>query len=81
MQFSVHAAKTQLSKLIDAALSGEEVVIAKGARPVVRLVPIRQSGFALGTHRGALGNVPDFLAPVDDTDLDLWEGRDTPVRE
>ena len=75
MLFSVHAAKTQLSKLIDAALAGEEVVIAKGARPVVRLMPIRQSGFALGTHRGALGKVPDFLEPMDDSDADLWEGR------
>lgn len=75
MQFSVHAAKTQLSKLIDAALAGEEVVIAKGTRPVVRLMPIRQSGFALGTHRGMLGTLPDFLEPMDADDADLWEGR------
>ncbi|WP_299048956.1 type II toxin-antitoxin system prevent-host-death family antitoxin [uncultured Tateyamaria sp.] len=80
MQFSVHAAKTQLSKLIDAALSGEDVVIAKGTRPVVRLVPIRQSGFALGTHRGQLGAVPDFLTPMDEADLDIWEGGDDPDR-
>jgi prevent-host-death family protein len=40
MQFTVHAAKRQLSKLTDAGLAGEEVVIAKGSKPVVRLVPI-----------------------------------------
>ena len=39
---TVHAAKTQLSRLIEAALSGEEVTIAKGQKPVVRLVPIPQ---------------------------------------
>jgi prevent-host-death family protein len=37
---NVHAAKTQLSRLIDDAVNGEEVVIAKAGRPVVRLVPV-----------------------------------------
>ena len=75
MQFSVHSAKTQLSKLIEAALSREEVVIAKGKRPVVRLVPIRQSGFSLGTHAGELGTLPDFSEPLEPEDLDAWEGK------
>jgi prevent-host-death family protein len=37
---NIHEAKSQLSKLIDKALQGEEVVIAKAGLPVVRLVPI-----------------------------------------
>ena len=74
MQFTVHAAKSQLSKLIDAALAGEEVVIAKGSKPVVRLVPIPQSGFRLGILDGQLGTPPDFLEPLPDDELDLWEG-------
>ncbi|MGO9004162.1 MAG: type II toxin-antitoxin system Phd/YefM family antitoxin [Beijerinckiaceae bacterium] len=37
---NIHEAKTNLSKLIDAALRGEEVVIAKAGKPVVRLVAI-----------------------------------------
>jgi len=37
---NVHDAKTNLSKLIDAALRGEEVIIAKAGKPVVRLVPV-----------------------------------------
>lgn len=37
-QVNVHVAKTNLSKLIDAALAGEEIIIAKGNKPVVRLV-------------------------------------------
>ncbi len=37
---NIHDAKTKLSKLIEAALRGEEVVIAKAGKPVVRLVAI-----------------------------------------
>ena len=38
---NIHEAKSQLSKLIDHAMSGEEVIIAKAGQPMVRLVPIR----------------------------------------
>ena len=75
MQFTVHAAKSQLSKLIDAALAGEEVVIAKGSRPVVRLVAIPQSGFRFGLLSGRVGEVPDFLEPMAPDELDRWEGQ------
>ena len=75
MQFTVHAAKSQLSKLIDAALAGEEVVIAKGSRPVVRLVAIPQSGFRFGLLSGQVGVVPDFLEPMAPEELDRWEGQ------
>jgi prevent-host-death family protein len=40
---NIHEAKSQLSKLVDRALKGEEVIIARAGTPVVRLVPIRQS--------------------------------------
>jgi prevent-host-death family protein len=36
---NMHAAKTHLSRLVEEAVAGEDVVIAKGGRPVVRLVP------------------------------------------
>jgi prevent-host-death family protein len=39
----LHAAKTHLSRLADEALNGEEVVIARAGRPVVRLVPLAKS--------------------------------------
>lgn len=74
-QVTVHAAKTNLSKLIDAALAGEEIVIAKGNDPVVRLVPIERETFKFGVRKGQYGEVPDFLEPMDPADLDLWEGR------
>ena len=74
-QFTVHAAKTNLSKLIDAALAGEEVVIAKGSKPVVRLVAIPQGKFKVGLLKGRLiGPGPDFMAPMGEDELKAWEG-------
>jgi prevent-host-death family protein len=76
MLVTIHAAKTNLSKLIEAALAGEEVVIAKGKTPVVKLVPVPRLSFRIGLLRGKLaGPGPDFLAPMDEDELDLWEGR------
>ncbi len=75
MQVSVHAAKTHLSRLIEAALAGEEVIIAKGSKPVVRLVAVAQGRFKLGVMRAELGDsAPDFLEPTPEDELALWEG-------
>ena len=40
---NMHEAKSQLSKLVEAALQGEQVTIAKAGKPMVRLVPVSQS--------------------------------------
>ena len=73
---TVHVAKTQLSRLIEAALAGEEVVIAKGDKPVVRLVAIRRGQFKFGVlPPDALGDGPDFFSPMDEDELAAWEGR------
>ncbi len=72
---TVHAAKTNLSKLIEAALAGEDVIISRGDKPVVRLVPISPKSFRFGILRDRLaGEVPDFLEPMSEDDLELWEG-------
>jgi prevent-host-death family protein len=76
MQVTVHAAKTNLSKLIDAALAGEEVIIAKGKNPVVKIVPIPKSRFKIGILKGQLGEAPDFFELMSEEDLALWEGRE-----
>lgn len=74
MQFSVHTAKSQLSKLIDAALRGEEVVIAKGSQPVVRLVPVPQQRRLVGALDGHV-SVPDGLFDaLSEDELREWEG-------
>ena len=65
---TIHHAKTNLSRLIRAAVAGEEIVIARGKTPLVRLVqvkpskPKREFGFAKGKVRIN----PDFDAPLDD---------------
>lgn len=74
MQYNVHTAKTQLSKLIEAALAGEEVIISRGPVPVVRLVPISQSRFGFGILEGHVGGVPEFLDPMPLDELNKWEG-------
>ena len=71
---TIHTAKTHLSRLIEAALSGEDVVISRGNTPVVRLVPVVKQTFQIGLLAGQLGMGPDFLTPLDEEDLDLWEG-------
>ena len=76
MIVTMHAAKTHLSKLIEAALRGEDVVIAKGDKPLVRLAPIAQSPFRIGLLAGRVPpGGPDFLAPAAEAELSAWEGE------
>jgi prevent-host-death family protein len=74
---TIHAAKTQLSKLIRQVEQGEEVIIARGKTPVARLVPCvteqRKSGFGSMKGRASLG--PEFWDPLPEEELKLWEGR------
>jgi prevent-host-death family protein len=58
---NVYEAKTNLSKLIDRALAGDDVVIARSGRPLVRLVPIRTpAGRVAGSARGQIRMADDF---------------------
>ncbi len=75
MLVNVHDAKSQLSKLIAAAESGDDVVIARNGRPAVRLVPVQPSGFRFGTLAHLVTTVPDFDEPMHDDELALWEGE------
>jgi prevent-host-death family protein len=78
MIVKVHEAKTQLSKLIAAALAGEEVVIARGNEPVVRLTPIApvKKGRVAGRYKGLFKLTDAFFEPLPDEELALWEGKD-----
>lgn len=58
---NIHNAKTHLSKLIEKVLDGEEVVIAKSGRPLVRMVPYRPvKKRTPGSWKGKIGIAPDF---------------------
>ena len=67
-QINIHEAKTNLSKLIQEALNGEEVIIAKCNKPVVKLVPLQQEKKErkLGLAKGKITMTDDFDAPLDD---------------
>lgn len=72
-QFSVHDAKTNLSRLIAQALAGGEVVIARGQVPVVRLVPVSASGKRkFGALKGKIAMDESFNDPLPDEELGGW---------
>lgn len=72
-QFSVHDAKTNLSKLIAAALEGGEVIIARGNVPAVRLVPVEPRGRrSFGALKGKIALDASFHEPLPDEELDGW---------
>ena len=69
LKVNIHEAKTQLSKLIQAALNGKQVVIAKGNKPVVRLevIPEALGNRKIGNAKGLiLSMAEDFDEPLDD---------------
>ena len=74
---NIHQAKTQLSKLIEAAEQGEEVIIARAGKPVVRLVPVgtARPRRRPGSLEGQLLISEDFDAPLPDNILDAFEGK------
>lgn len=75
MVATIHEAKTNLSRLIEQAERGEEVVIARGKQPVVRLVPIaKPSGKRpIGLFKGKYNIPDDFFDPLPQDELDAWE--------
>ena len=73
-QFSVHEAKTNLSRLIAETLAGGEVVIARGNVPVVRLVPVTARGRrCLGVLTGKITIDAGFEEPLPEDELKGWD--------
>ena len=69
LQVNIHEAKTQLSKLIQAAVNGKQVIIARGNKPVVRLevLPEARSHRNIGNAKGLILSMSDDLEePLDD---------------
>ncbi len=78
MKVTIHAAKTTLSKLIERAHAGEEIIIARGELPVARLVPIAEQlpERRPGTLRGVVTIGDEFFEPLPAEELDAWEPRE-----
>lgn len=77
--FNVHAAKTQLSKLMDRAHRGEEIILAKAGVPYARIVPLEAPMGQKRTPGGLTlkGEIPDsvWFDPMPEDELALWEGK------
>lgn len=76
MQMNVAEARAKLSQLLAAVDAGEEVVIARGGVPAVRLVPVARAGVRLGLLEGVVdpSTIPDFLEPMSEDELAEWGG-------
>ena len=76
MQASVHEAKTNLSRLLEAVAKGHRVIITRNGVPAAELVPARTAPVRLGGLEGVVPPPPErFLEPLDEAELKDWEGR------
>ena len=72
---NVHAAKTHLSRLLEEAAAGEEIVIARAGKPLAKLVPVdRPKKRRLGLLAGEIEVSDDFDAPLPEDMLKDFEG-------
>jgi prevent-host-death family protein len=74
---NIHEAKTQFSKLVDAAMRGEETLIAKAGKPAAKLVSIAapKTKRKFGILKGKIRISRDFDAPLPDEVPASFEGR------
>lgn len=75
---NIYQAKTQLSKLVDLASSGTDVVIARAGKPVARLTSLNKNEkrpYRLGLLEGKGWIADDFDAPLPDEILAQFEGQ------
>jgi prevent-host-death family protein len=72
---NIHEAKTHLSRLVEQAAAGKEIVIAKAGKPLARLVPLALPIRVkkLGLLKGQIKVPDDFNAPMDAALLALFE--------
>ena len=71
----IHHAKTHLSRLIEQACEGEEIIIARDDQPLVRLQPLRgeKGQRKPGSMKGKLTVGPEFFEPLPEAELKRWE--------
>lgn len=76
-QYNIYEAKTHLSSLVERAAKGEEIVIAKGGKPLAKIVPMPQHkdfGRRVGGQNllGITYMAPDWDAPMTEEELTEW---------
>ena len=75
--YNMHEAKTNLSRLLESALLGEEIILARGGKPLARIVPLgrEQAGQRdLGAMAESVRIADDFDAPLPEDVLADFEG-------
>lgn len=76
MQVNIYDAKAQLSQLVERALAGEEIVIAKAGTPLVTLTPVCRGGERmLGAARGQYHLAEDWDRPMTDEEYEAFLNR------
>ncbi|CAN5547749.1 type II toxin-antitoxin system prevent-host-death family antitoxin [soil metagenome] len=74
--YTIHAAKTNLSKLVALAEAGEEIVLARGKDPVVKIVPVAavpKPQRKFGALKGKIKIGPEFFDPLPEEELKHWK--------
>lgn len=72
---TIHAAKTNLSKLLAEVQAGEEIILARGKEPIAKLVPIQppKKKRTPGALKGQIEIGPEFFEPLPQEELDAWD--------
>jgi prevent-host-death family protein len=75
-QINIHQAKTHLSRLVEEAAAGEDIVIAKAGKPLAKLTALKtgKAGIKLGLLKGKLRVPNNFDAPLPEDVLGAFEG-------
>lgn len=74
-QVNIHEAKTQLSRLVEIAAAGEDIILAKAGKPVARLTALMETRpRRLGVLKGQIRIADDFDAPLPEDVLRAFEG-------
>jgi antitoxin (DNA-binding transcriptional repressor) of toxin-antitoxin stability system len=74
--FKIHSAKTNLSQILKQVEEGEVIAIARGNKVIARIIPEivpAKKSRGYGAWKGLVDPVPDFLEPMSEEELSLWE--------
>jgi prevent-host-death family protein len=79
--YNMHEAKTQLSRLVDKAVEGEEVIVARNGKPVARIVKYEQPKRVLGSLKGKVWIEPGYDIVASDPEIvaDFDASADAPL--
>jgi prevent-host-death family protein len=74
--YNIHEAKTHLSRLVEEAAVGEEIIIAKSGKPRAKLVPFDEKPERKpGRFRTDIQMTEDFFESLPEEELEVWEGN------